>query len=205
MLLALAADINSQDKPLYAFVRNGQLYVANNAEKIKNLPADMEGKDSITIENVPMGDKVVDVTYQFNFNPDGSLRDITGSITQYSDIASGSISPLNQITEFEPFNEAVQMVKDNDSMFEMFYGDYVPKHETLEAFKGFNPADYAGFLEDVLLKEFEKLKENPANNQGVLDKAIEITNLLIQAQDVSTPINMAVGDTIENRISGNQY
>ena len=32
MLIALAADINSQDKPLYAFVRNNQLYVVNNAE-----------------------------------------------------------------------------------------------------------------------------------------------------------------------------
>ena len=48
-LIALATDINSQDKPLYAFVRNNQLYVVNNAEKIKNLPADMEDKDSITL------------------------------------------------------------------------------------------------------------------------------------------------------------
>jgi hypothetical protein len=113
MLIALAVDINSQDKPLYAFVRNNQLYIVNNAEKIKNLPADMEGKDSITLKVVPVGDKLLaDITYQFNFNPDGSLRNITGNYTQYSDISSGSNTYLDQITEFEPFNEAVQMVKD---------------------------------------------------------------------------------------------
>jgi hypothetical protein len=76
----------------------------------------------------------------------------------------------------------------------MLYGDFVPKHDSLEAFKGFNPPDYDGFLEDTLIREFEQLKNNPDNNPETIDKAIEIAKLLIQAQRISTPITIAVGD-----------
>ena len=55
----------------------------------------MEGKDSITLKNVPLGDNLVDIVYQFNFNPDGSLRDITGNYTQYSDISGSSNTYLD--------------------------------------------------------------------------------------------------------------
>jgi hypothetical protein len=76
----------------------------------------------------------------------------------------------------------------------MFYGDFVPRHTSLEALKGFSPADYDGFLEETLIKEFEQLKNNPDNNPETIDKAIEIAKLLIQAQRINTPITIAVGD-----------